>query len=303
MNYSFPVPELIDQPESAEVSNQIRIENSTDEISTSIERFFQSYSPKTVIAYKNDLKHFIDFAGPLQDCNEQDVLKYIKHLEANGFKNSSINRRIAALSKIWTLYCSLGITESNVIYSLSKISKLYKPVDSRAVEFNVTRHDVEAVIKGSRKKTSVIVKFLVNTGLRISEMIQIKKEDVEAFNSEFLRVKITGKGGKIRFVFISYSLYNEVKTTFNTDSIYLFASKSGQMLSRINIYKQVKRQFAKLAFKQVSPHDLRHLYSTLQIRAGIDMKALSLYLGHSSVSTTLNLYVHTQISPDQSEVI
>lgn len=303
MDFTFPVPEFKSNSETNSI--QISKHENIDAISSSIDRYLETYSPKTLIAYKSDINDYIAYSNKtMQESDEQDILRYIKNMEILGLKNSTINRRIAALSKVFTIYTNLKLTNNNPIYNLSKISKIYRPISSQ-VSFNLTRHDVEAVISGAGRKTSAIVNFLVNTGLRVSEMLNISKDNLEAFNKEFLRIKILGKGNKIRFIFISYELYQEVKDVYDSESIFLFSSRSGKQLSRINVYKMVKKSFAKYSLKEhISPHTLRHLYATLQIREmKKDYKAVSKYLGHSSISTTLDLYVQSEISPEESHIL
>jgi integrase/recombinase XerC len=297
MDYIIPIPQEVN------VENFPHSELKT--ISDEIERYFQGYSPQTIIAYRHDTYSYWQYINkPLQDTEEKDILKYIKMLENEGFSNATINRKIASLSKIMSIYINMKLMTYNPVQNLASLGKLYKPVDNK-ITLNVTRHDVEAVIANSRKKTGVIVKFLVNTGLRVSEMCGIKKEDLEPYNTEYMRIKIKGKGGKIRFIFISYELYQDVKNIYDGESIYLFASSSDQQLSRVNLYKQINRSFSKWAHKSgISPHSLRHFFATQKIvNEKKDYKAVSTYLGHSNPSLTMTYYVDSQLSPEETVIL
>lgn len=302
MDFTFPVPELESNMEILPHTNPVQ--NSPDEISSLIERLLQSYSKHSIIAIKNDLNTYVNaMRKNLQDSNEQDILKYIKYLEDRGYKNSSINRKIASLAKLCSLYSSSGLMEKNPIFNLTKISRIYKPVDAQA-HCNITLHDIEAVIAGARKRTAMIVKFLANTGLRVSEMINISKSDLEAYNTEFMRILIRGKGGRIRFIFVTYELYQQVKDTFDSESIFLFTSRSGRQLSRVNIYKMVKKAFEKYAYKTTHPHQIRHFFASHKIvQEKKDYKSVSQYLGHASVSTTLQIYTNSELKPEESQII
>lgn len=298
MSYTFPVPKLEDEDYSFPITEKKT--NLSD-----IEHFFQSYSPHTVNGYKTDVNDFFNYLQKdIDEIVEVDVISYIKSLVKNGFKNSSINRKISSLSKVFSIYQVLGLVDKNIIKSISNVSKLYKPVDSKA-KLIITYHDVEAVINNSLKRTSIIVKFLSNTGLRVSEMINITKSDLEPFNTDFMRIKINGKGNKIRFIYISYSLYQNIKDVFDSESIYMFTSKSGNQLSRINIYKQVNRAFNKQTGKSdIGPHQLRHFFATQKIVVeGKDYKSVSQYLGHSNVAVTLSTYTHNILDPNDTIVI
>lgn len=298
MSYTFPVPKLEDEDYSFDIVEKKN--NPSD-----IEHYFQSYSPQTVKGYKSDMNDFFNYVKKdVSDIKEVDVLIYLKNLVERGFKNSSINRKISSLSKVFSIYEIMGLVEKNIIRSISSVSKIYKPVETKA-KLIVTFHDVEAVICNSLKRTSIIVKFLANTGLRVSEMINISKSDLEPYSTDFMRIKITGKGNRIRFIYISYTLYQEVKDVFDTDSIYMFASKSGKRLSRNNLYKQINRAFRKQTGKSdIGPHQLRHFFATQKIVIeGKDYKSISNYLGHSNVAITLSTYTHSKLEPEETHVI
>ena len=143
MQYNFPIPT---EEENLNIENIPQSNPST--ISDEIERYFQNYSPKTVIAYRSDLHSFWTFSGKdFHKTTEDDVLRFIAHLEEKGYRPSSINRKIAALSKIMSIYVSKRLMSFHPIHNLASIGKLYKPVDV-GVYKSVTMHDVEAVYNG-----------------------------------------------------------------------------------------------------------------------------------------------------------
>lgn len=305
MQYTLPIPR-VDEDTRIDIEGFTPKTINPDFISQEIERYFSSYSINSVKAYSSDLRLFWEYINkPIQNTKKADILTFIKKLEEAGYQNSSINRKLAALSKIFQIYISMGLIEHNPVQTLSALGKLYKPVDT-AVSLSITKHDVEAVVANARKTISSMIQFLCNTGVRVSEMTHIKLEDVEPFNNSWLRVKLKKtKGGKIRFIFISYELYQTIREAFDNDSIYLFSSRSGKMLSRVNVYKQVRRAFQKYSFREgVHPHELRHFFATTKIRdEKKDYKAVSTYLGHQNVSTTLSIYTTSQLSPEETVII
>jgi integrase/recombinase XerD len=300
MQYNFPIPANKENLNVEKLPNK-----NPDSISAEVGRYLQNYSPRTVKAYRSDLFDFHQFVNmPLQNAKEDHILRYIEHLEREGKSNSTINRRIASLSKLMSIYVAMKLMTYNPIQNLGALGKLYMPIQVGTYK-SVTMHDVEAVIANSRKKTSVIVKFLVNTGLRVSEMIGIKKEDLEAYNTEFMRIKILGKGRKIRFIYISYDLYQDVKEAFDSESIYLFASGSGNQLSRVNVYRQVNRSFERWAHKSgIGPHTMRHFFCSYAIlEKKKDYKAVSKYAGHATPGLTMQYYVDSELSPEETVII
>ncbi|GAB1458099.1 tyrosine recombinase XerC [Spirochaetota bacterium] len=301
MEYTFPVP-LVHQ--NSRIGESISDIETTD-IGKAVEGYFNQYSKETVKAYKADLKTWLSVCRKnVHEATEKDIIFYINSLDKLGFKNSTINRKLASLSKIFSVYIALGITNRNPVQNLANTTRLYKPTTIE-VSINISKNDVEAVIINAKPKVALLVKFLANTGLRISELTGIKKGDLDAFNTEYMRVRVVGKGNKTRFIFIPYALYQEVKNIFDNSSQYLFASNSGKRLSRINLYKQIHTAFSKYAHRDgVTCHTLRHFFATQKIVFDkMDYKAVSKYLGHASVSTTLNLYTHSQLAPEDTQII
>lgn len=300
MEYSFPIPDV--QPV---FSDAVATEDAESGIEKAVEHYFQQYSPATVRAYKADLQSWWNFNHKdVHQANEHDVLEYIKYLENNGFRNSTINRKLAALSKIFSVYIALGIAKRNPIQQLASTTRVYKPLEADMYKV-VSKQDVEAVVGHARKQTAVIVKFLANTGLRISELIGIRKTDLEAHDLKFMKARILGKGKKVRYIFFTYALYEEVRAVFDTDSEFLFTSRTGKPLSRINLYKQIKTAFLKYASKpNASCHALRHFFATEKIAVEKkDIKAVSKYLGHNSIKTTLDRYVMNALKPEECQIL
>lgn len=143
-----------------------------------------------------------------------------------------------------------------------------------------------------------ILETLFSTGLRVSELVNLKKDMVRSKTQE---LTIKGKGGKIRLVFISKSALFWIKKYINlrTDiSDYLFVShnRKGEAktepLTPRSIQKLIKK-YAKIAgiIKEITPHTLRHTFATFLLKNGADIRSVQELLGHSSVTTT-QIYTH-----------
>ncbi len=286
--------EMDQSPESRFVGDVNRI----------IEKYLETYSSNTVGSYRNDMRTFFSVISKnIKDVNELDIIDYIKELERRGYKNASINRKVYSLSKIFSIYKKLGLVRRNIVKEVSKVSQINKKVN-RIISLNIDLDDVSKVIEKSTKQTGLIVKALTNTGLRVSELINIKRDNIAPLNDGYLKVRINGKGSRERFIYLSHPLYAEIRNIFDGESEFLFHSKSGRKLSRINLYKQISRSFNRHAGKAASPHSLRHFFSTYKI--GVekkDVKSVSNYLGHSRVSITLEMYTHTKLAPEESHIL
>jgi len=271
-----------------------------------IQAGYDSLSPATRKAYENDLNAFYRIIGKdLTDVTVLDIPAYIDALEKAGLKNSTINRKLYSLSKVFKLYQLAGLIDKNPVAELNKVKKVSRAV-SKQIDAQIELADVQAVIeKGTR--TAVIINTLANTGLRISELINIKHGDIENHRTggkEYKRVRIIGKRKKERFVYLSGELYQYIKRTFTGDSDYLFHSINNKPLNRVNLHKQVKQAFQKYTDKDVHPHSLRHFFATHKINIEKqDIKAVSKYLGHSGTAITLDMYVDTALSAENSMIL
>ena len=269
-----------------------------------IQAGYKGLSELTRQAYKNDLDTFNRIINKdIQDIQPEDILDYVKALQEQGFKNSTINRKIFSLSKIFSLYKLQGLIKANPISQLNGISKITKPVNNQ-ITTEVELYDIKNVMQ-KKTKTTLIISALMSTGMRISELIGIKNDNIKSFSKDgqvFKKIEITGKGNKQREIYFKDELYQDIKKVFGKSKQgHLFQSKSGRPLDRRNLYKQIKRTFRKATGKEINPHQLRHFYATYKIKnEKQDIKAVSKFLGHSSAQTTLDMYVDTSLNPSEA---
>ena len=269
-----------------------------------------SLSTQSQQAYQSDYNIFFKFTGKsAKDTTAEDILKYIEHLEKVGYKNTSINRKIASLSKLFKIYVMAGEIKNNPVEILKQLKPMSRKV-SKEIKISVNLTDIKKAIKSRKKDTEqekkliLIVRLLVKTGLRISEFINIKEKDVETFKNKTKIIRIVGKGKKERFIYLEKSFYDEIKKTYDNNNIeYLFYNMEGNKYCRKLLWAQMRDFFEKRISKKVHPHMLRHIYITHKISVEKkDIKAVSLYVGHSSSSITLDMYVDTALNDKESEI-
>ena len=136
-------------------------------------------SKNTQIAYKNDLIQFVEIMGiDLLIATEKDYLKFFKELENRGYSYSSIARKITTLSVYLDYLVLVKQLTTNPIANIRRVTRLYRAMSKMpAVEIN--KEDVNRVIVKSGRHISIIIESFVNTGLRVSELIGIKKTDIK----------------------------------------------------------------------------------------------------------------------------
>ncbi len=266
----------------------------------------ESLSLQTQKAYERDLFHFLQIVNKdIPEVTPNDIILYNNTLEDKGYKNSTINRKMYSISKIFNLYQLAGVIDKNPIVELNKLKKISRPVN-RQINNQVEIEDIQAVIKAGGK-TALIINTLANTGLRISELINIKDKDIEDYkvnSKKFKNIRIVGKGKKERFIFLSMGLFKEIKKMFNENSEHLFHSSTGKELHRVNLYKQIKQTFKTYTEKDIHPHNLRHFFATYKIDIEKqDPKSVSKYLGHSGTAITLDMYVDTALNAENSMIL
>jgi integrase/recombinase XerD len=271
-----------------------------------IQAGYSSLAPSTRKAYETDLNVFFRIVGKdITAVTALDIPAYVDALEREGLKNSTINRKLYSLSKVFKLYQVAGMIDKNPVAELNKVKKITRAV-SKQIDAQIELADIQAVTAAGTR-TAVIIKTLANTGLRISELINIKHGDIENYRmggKTYKRVRIVGKRKKERFIYLSEELYQDIRRAFTVESEYLFHSESGRILNRVNLYKQIRQAFKAYTGKDVHPHSLRHFFATHKIKIEKqDIKAVSKYLGHSGTAITLDMYVDTALSAENSMIL
>ena len=143
------------------------------------------------------------------------------------------------------------------------------------------------------KKLSLIVWTLFHSGMRISELIGIRTDNIHL--NGIAKIKIIGKGSKEREIFLPRNKVEEIKKVFQSGE-YLFQNNSGKKFDRVNLTKLLKKEIESVYEKHFHPHLLRHSFGTYQIISKKkSVKAISNYLGHSSTAITQDLYVHDNL--------
>jgi len=171
---------------------------------------------------------------------------------------------------------------------------LPNPKKNQTIPDILTIEEIRKMIKNtSNVKHRLIIKLLYGTGLRVSEIVNLKRDDIN-LKEELIKVKLA-KGKKDRFVKIPSSIKGELDNYLSLEKgKYLFESNRGGKLTKDTIQKIVSNSAKKAKIKKrVYPHLLKHSFATHLLEQGTDLRIIQKLLGHSSIKTT---QIYTQIS-------
>jgi len=239
----------------------------------------RNLSARTIKGYLYSVRKFLQYAKK-KGLNEDTLKDYVQKNLQN--KNpSSVRRDLFAIKfffdKVLKQKLNLPNPKKNkTLPNILTIEKIKKMIDST-----------------SNIKHKLIIKLLYGCGLRVSEIVNLKKEDIN-FEEDLIKVRLA-KGKKDRFVKIPNSLIDELKSYFDlSDFETLFSSNRGGKLTTATIQAILKNAAKKTGIKKrVYPHLLRHSFATHLLEQGTDLRIIQKLLGHSDIKTT---QIYTQIS-------
>ena len=255
-------------------------------------------------SYNVDAKAFVDF---LKNNNMpitlENLIAYSIYLNQthNGIRYSAntYNKRLqGAKERIkFIFYKSIYATDKIACYQFEEALKKVKTkkINSVSIEQDklLTNEEIQRLInESSDKLVSIAIEFLYATGLRISEMLNILINDIKQ-DSNKSTIRILGKRQKERKIYASNQLINKVKNNFQGQT-FLF-EHNGKQYNRIALTQRITMQGKIILNKNISAHTLRHSFASNMLKKTNNLKGVSKYLGHSSTSTTANLYIHDEL--------
>lgn len=259
----------------------------------------------TVEAYLHDVDLLIDFIGSRDvkpAVHEIDLtilrefLQYVNEMDLGPSSQSRVISGVKAFFKYLILERIIKNNPTDMLDSPKIGQKLPEVLGVDEVTRIIESVDL-SLPEGERDKA--IIETLYGCGLRVSELINLKINDLH-FKQDIILV--TGKGDKQRLVPIGEEAKKQIDTYKNQIRIhiepqddeeeYLFLSRRGTRLSRQMIFHIVKRQTEKAGIrKNISPHSFRHSYATHLVQNGANLRAVQELLGHVSITTT-EIYTH-----------
>jgi integrase/recombinase XerD len=263
-------------------------------------------SKNTIESYSIDLKKFQDFLS-LKNKNfasftRADVVDFIETLRNKGYSISSTCRFISSIKSL----CKYLIIENVIredpsenLQTPKRWERLPKSLTVSEVRFFL---ELDTPIdKPIMMRDSVMLELLYSSGLRVSELVSLKVEDI---NLEAGFIRVLGKGSKERVVPVNIRAIGRLRGYLNKarqeilkkrQSSYLFVTGRGRSLTRQRFWQTIKTLGRKKGI-DLSPHTLRHSFATHLLEGGADLRSVQKMLGHSDISTT---QIYTKVTTER----
>lgn len=258
-------------------------------------------SKHTVLAYSNDLSQCIKWLSEayeikqVNDISHSYIRTWLASLMNAGLDAKSINRKISALKTYYKYLLKHQLAEKNPMLKVSspKVSKKL-PVFVTEDKMNEMLNDFELHTTEEDVLAEDLLSTLYHTGMRLSELITLKKSDI---NISQQTLKVIGKGNKERIIPMTDDLAQIVSKylDLSIDSVFLYNTKKGKQLYPKFVYRSVNELLNKYTtIKKKSPHILRHSIATHLLENGSELNAIKEILGHANLSAT-QIYTHNSI--------
>ncbi len=249
-------------------------------------------SQNTIDAYRRDLSDFAQGIEDIKSISRITINSYVRTLREKKLAPTSVIRKVASLRGFFKWATSSGILDKNPAATLEQ------PKTPQRLPKVVSVKEIDEMLHNNLTPLEhVIMELLYSCGLRVSELVNLKINDID-LSSKYVRC--FGKGSKERIIPIGEQAKFVIKEflptrdflikKFGLTTKNLLIKDNGKFVTRQDIYSFIHNQ-GKLIHKNISPHTLRHSFATHLLENGADLRVVQELLGHSDVSTT-QLYTH-----------
>lgn len=257
----------------------------------------------TLTSYRRDLTNYIAYiTKELQkiswnDVSRNDILQFLYHLKDNGKSSATISRHISSIRSFHQFLVREQIVKQDASLHVEK------PKKDRTLPNILSQEDIDKLLEINDHtplglRTKAMLELLYATGLRVTEMISLKTNDLHLMMGF---VQCFGKGSKERIVPLGdtakkaledYLEFGRPHLVKGQSTKTLFVNQHGRPLSRQGFWKILKKRALEAEIrKNITPHTLRHSFATHLLENGADLRIVQEMLGHEDISTT-QIYTH-----------
>ena len=254
-------------------------------------------SNNTVKAYEADISSFFQWLDnkdlKYKNLKEDHINQYVSFLFQRKMRSSSVNRKISSIKSFY-----IFLVKRNFVKN-SPLNDLVTPKQEKYLPESMSEAEVDKLLNSPdvsnkiENRDKAMIEMLYATGMRISELVNLKITDVDMKRCV---VKVFGKGSKERLVPFGETALDSLRSYLNereqSSSKEIFLSNRGKKMTRVAFWQRVKIYLIRENLKNsISPHTLRHAFATHLLNRGADLRSVQLLLGHSDLSTT-QIYTH-----------
>ena len=261
------------------------------------------FSSHTVTAYLKDVHQFLDAIGivlleDLKEVKHSLIRSWMVTLIEQGIVNRSVNRKLSTLRTFFKWCVQEGFVEANPMVKITG-PKTEKRLPTFVREQDISPSKLDTIfpnnVEGQRDQ--LLFELLYQTGIRLSELIELKKQDFNA-----CQIKVLGKRNKERIIPLSVNLSSAISNYQKNllgeqqASMYLFTLNNGDKIYPKLVYRKINYYLGLItSLEKKSPHVLRHTFATHMLNNGAGLETLKDILGHANLSAT-QVYTHNSFS-------
>ena len=262
----------------------------------------KNYSDYTITNYSIDIEEFYVFLKKenitrLQDVDYKMLRKYLNYMTENKYSNKTISRKLSSLRTFFKYLVKKEIINDNPMILISN------PKEEKKLPKYLNYGEIEKILEIPNKETTLglrnacILEILYSTGIRVSELVNLKIRDIDFYNK---KIRVLGKGNKERIVLFGNRCEHlleryikESRAVLNKKKVeYLFLNNLGQNISVRSIENIIDKIEKEACLKfSISPHVFRHTFATHLLDNGADLNSVKELLGHENLNTTA-IYTH-----------
>ncbi len=271
-------------------------------------QYEKRYSNHTLQSYTADLSQFSSFL--VLQFEEKDITKathsmvrsWVVSLMELKEKASTINRKISTLKSLYKYFLKMGLNDNN------PTSRLIRPKMEKRLPTFIEEKGMEKLFETfdyneentESYRNTLILEMLYSTGIRRSELMNLKQGDIDTYN---LQIKVLGKRRKERIIPVTQKLISRTNVLIQLNkenakdatNQYLFLTNKGEKIYPELIYSITKQHLSHVTTNiKKSPHVLRHSFATHLLNHGAEINAIKELMGHASLAST-QVYTHNTI--------